>query len=495
MYKNVLFAIIGFAPWFFFSIPSSASVTGTVTDTLGNPISRALVMFSSETDSTAVFKAVTDSLGHYVIGDLQVVIAEESPLPFSLGQNYPNPFNPATTIPFALDVSGYVTLTIYNIMGQTVRTLVDSDYPAGSHNALWDGRDSAGKGVSAGVYLYRLVTNGRSQSRKMLLLDGGAVSGGGYSQNVQKTTKQTTGENVLYTITVDRFPFTSIRQEHALVTTATRDYNLQNSSELVAIPGGTFQMGDEMGDLADLCRPVHTVTVSAFDMSKHEITNTQYCAYLNAAKTANIITATSDSVTGASGPWNGSEYIYLAGYSSSYPDNDCKIIYCNNTFSVKPGYQSWPVTWVSWCGSKAFANYYGLDLPTEAEWEYACRGGHQYKYGTDDGTLSTSKANYGDTGIHHPVVVGSYPANPFGLWDMSGNVYEWCHDIFNYYTSNSATDPTGPQGSGPHIARGGGAWSSNDHLFRSAYRGAYDIKVRFYYIGFRVVNRGGGLIY
>ncbi len=110
---------------------------------------------------------------------------------------------------------------------------------------------------------------------------------------------------------------------------------------------------------------------------------------------------------------------------------------------MKSGYENWLVAWVAWYGSKSFADYYGLDLPTEAEWEYASRGGKQYMYGTADGTISTSTVNYWDTGIKHPVAVGSYPKNPFGLYDMSGYLWEWCSDWYGSYTSGSANNPTG----------------------------------------------------
>ena len=275
-------------------------------------------------------------------------------------------------------------------------------------------------------------------------------------------------------------------------------FHQDEGSELnfVTIPGGTFQMGDETDDLLTGCRPVHTVTVSSFEMSKYEITNEQYARYLNDAIAANAITATSEIVTGATGEWNGQEYIYLAGYyygefpdGSSHLDTDCKITFSEGSFSVKPGYELWPVTWVTWYGAKAFTDHYGIDLPREAEWEYACRwGNHQYHYGTDDGTLDTSKANYWDSGIYHPMYVGSYPSNPFGLHDMSGNVWEWCADWYGAYSSESVTDPTGAYSGSCRVIRGGD-WSYHGYFCRSSTRNCYGPGYKDFRRGFRVVRR------
>lgn len=93
------------------------------------------------------------------------------PSDFKLYQNYPNPFNPTTTISWQLPVASQVELTIYNLLGQKIRTLVDGRQPAGFHQVEWDGRDDAGRQVASGVYFYRLTTvDGFRQSRKMLLL-------------------------------------------------------------------------------------------------------------------------------------------------------------------------------------------------------------------------------------------------------------------------------------------------------------------------------------
>ena len=87
-----------------------------------------------------------------------------------LGQNYPNPFNPTTTIRFATPAEGPVRLEVYNMVGQKVRTLVDGSLPWGETEVVWDARDDRGHSVAAGVYLYKLTTGDRVQSRKMVLL-------------------------------------------------------------------------------------------------------------------------------------------------------------------------------------------------------------------------------------------------------------------------------------------------------------------------------------
>ena len=257
---------------------------------------------------------------------------------------------------------------------------------------------------------------------------------------------------------------------------------------MVSIPGGTFEMGSVNGDSIE--KPVHTVTVSSFQMSQCEITNAQYAAYLNDAIEASdelqLITATTSSVEGAYCD-RGMVYIDLEG---SYDlDNRCWISFDGSSFSVEPGKEDWPVVYVTWYGARAFAMKYGFDLPTEAEWEYACRGGQQYEYGTDDGTISSAKANYGSN-IGHPTDSGSYPANPFGLYDMSGNVREWCSDWYGEYSSESQSDPQGPDTDSRRVMRGGD-WISEVDQCRSASRGSSSPEDNTYghNAGFRVVQR------
>lgn len=92
------------------------------------------------------------------------------PSAFTLSQNYPNPFNPTTTIAYRLNERSHVTLTVFNSIGQVVRTLVDTELPAGQHHATWTGTDTGGNPATSGVYFYRLETNRHAETRKMVLL-------------------------------------------------------------------------------------------------------------------------------------------------------------------------------------------------------------------------------------------------------------------------------------------------------------------------------------
>jgi len=497
------FSIAGFVwyllSFFVFSVtPCLASVTGTVTDTTGKTVSGALVTFTDESNPENEYSDCTDDEGNYSISFSPTVVDEYSPAGFHLDQNYPNPFNPSTTIPFSLNETGFVNLSIFNIMGQKVRTLVDNYHSVGSHTVTWNGLDDSGKSVAAGIYIYQLKCGDTVESRKMLLIDGG--SSGSFSGSNQivtranimaKSVSNSAYKTFLVTITGDDIePYED--SGVTIIDEGTYNFVVNRTKDItfVSIPVGTFQMGDEDGEWP-WCMPVHTVTVSDFDMSTTEITNAQYATYLNKALASGEINEPSEgSVTGNIGEYNGQEYIDLFGLDEvwSFPENECWIRYKNNTFVVESGYEKWPVVWVTWYGAKAFALYYGFDLPREAEWEYATRGGKHYKYGTDDGTISTSKANYWNTGIKHPVDSGSYPANPFGLYDMSGNVWEWCNDCYDEYSSDSVTDPMGPQTGATCIFRGG-SWINSFNDCRSARRVNYGPSSRYPYIGFRVVRR------
>ena len=267
----------------------------------------------------------------------------------------------------------------------------------------------------------------------------------------------------------------------------TNDDSLPASIVMVDITGGSFTMG---GTTMQADAPEITANVSAFKISSTEITNQQYVDFLNSAYTAGWISVsaqqtsdpcgmyTENMVVGSgSAPNAGKIFLQLgetggctSGGESEHIDNKSWIAFdaSSNKFDLLDNAKAnWPVNWVKWYGAHAFAEYYKVKLPTEAQWEFAARGGQQLQYPTDDGSLSASKANYnGDTpGVYnatgHAVAVGSYPANPFGLYDMGGNVWEWCRDYYGatFYVDNSSNPVNTSAGADAKRVRRGGSWN------------------------------------
>jgi hypothetical protein len=115
--------------------------------------------------------SVTKSNGVFKVSGMSAVEPNgTTPVEFSLDQNYPNPFNPTTSIPFCLKKTGETTLTIYNMLGQQVRSLVNNTMTAGSHKMRWDGLDDYGLPVSAGIYIYRLKSGDFNEARQLTLV-------------------------------------------------------------------------------------------------------------------------------------------------------------------------------------------------------------------------------------------------------------------------------------------------------------------------------------
>jgi len=143
---------------------------------------------------------------------------------------------------------------------------------------------------------------------------------------------------------------------------------------------------------------------------------------------------------------------------------------------------------------KKIENANGYRLPTEAEWEYACRAGTTtpFHFGSQ---LNGRQANcngtvpYGtDTegpNLEKTTPVGNYPANAWGLYDMHGNVWEWCSDWYGEYPAGSVTDPSGPAAGSYRVFRGG-SWGNDAVCCRSAYRDWHDPSIRLFILGFRV---------
>jgi formylglycine-generating enzyme required for sulfatase activity len=225
----------------------------------------------------------------------------------------------------------------------------------------------------------------------------------------------------------------------------------------------------------------HQVTLSAFRMSKYEITNAQYAAFLNAK---NI----------------GSDGLYALGAYPTQPlinsYTGWGLIWTGTQWQPVAGKDNFPVVRVTWYGAQEFATYVGGRLPTEAEWEYACRGGTTTPFSTG-ACLNNTRANYAwetpltgcmntiTTSLDQTQAVNSYSPNAYGLYNMHGNVLEWCADWYSAYSTTAQTNPTGLASGADRVLRGGG-WTFSAQGCRSAYRfngipGGY-----YGYYGFRL---------
>ena len=235
------------------------------------------------------------------------------------------------------------------------------------------------------------------------------------------------------------------------------------SGETVIITGGSFQMGGIEEDE----QPIHNVTVSSFKMSKYEITNLQFIDFMNEIS------------VNANGSYLGVSYIYMV-------DNEF-IEYNHDHFIIK-SHEKYPVTKVSWAGAKAYSEYYGGRLPTEAEWEFAARGGNNsdgYLYSGSD-TIDDIAWYFNNSGNEHHDV-GTKAPNKLGIYDITGNVFEWCSDWYetSYYSVSSSNNPQGPSSGADRVIRGGSyATSDNNSRVASRHYGTPNYHVN-YLIGFR----------
>ncbi|PIE84675.1 MAG: hypothetical protein CSA07_01030 [Bacteroidia bacterium] len=235
--------------------------------------------------------------------------------------------------------------------------------------------------------------------------------------------------------------------------------------EWVWVEGGTFRMGSPTGEGGAIFdeQPRHKVEVPSFWMSATEVTNAQY-----------------------------------RGFLESLPEGDTRRRTGPNSPDLDEAFKGddQPVVMVTWDDAQAFCAWvgHGVTLPTEAQWEYACRAGNEtvYSFGDDADQLG-DYAWYGedyDMGRTHPV--GQKPANAFGLYDMHGNAWEWCADWYgeDYYATcdggGTAVNPSGPASGANRVARGG-SYINNARFCRSATRSGDLLGAQDEVLGFRVV--------
>ncbi len=301
----------------------------------------------------------------------------------------------------------------------------------------------------------------------------------------------------------------------------TRTTGTADTTGMVFIPKGTFLMGaDEFPD----SRPVHPVEVDGFYMDAHEVTNAQFAEFIKATGYKTV----------AERPLNPADYpgvdpAMLVPGSAVFTPTLTKVSLENPLqwwryekgaswkepegpgSSIK-GRENHPVVHVSYEDAAAYAKWAGKRLPTEAEWEYAARGGKEnntYYWGNElkpdnkwvaniyQGSFPNN--NLKQDGYAGAAPVKSFPANPFGLYDMDGNVWEWCQDLYrpDTYMNTTAKNPVGPAdsydpdepGVVKRVQRGGSFLCSDEYCIRykAGSRGKGEVTSGSDNLGFRCV--------
>jgi len=259
-------------------------------------------------------------------------------------------------------------------------------------------------------------------------------------------------------------------------------------TEMISVQGGTFQMGSNSSSDE---QPIHSVTLSNFSISQYEITYKQWREVSNWA----INSGYTDLPGGRQGnngdsthPVTEVNWYDVVKWCNALSEKYgmTPVYYTNSDFTAiyKTGQVDLQNTYVNWSAN-------GCRLPTEAEWEYAARGGihagDNYTY-SGSNTVDNVAWNSNNSGSNtHPV--GTKQANQLGIYDMSGNVWEWCWDWYGSYSSNAQTNPQGPT-SGILRVLHGGSWNTYGDFCRVASRSYDDPLDRddFYSSGFRLAR-------
>ena len=254
--------------------------------------------------------------------------------------------------------------------------------------------------------------------------------------------------------------------------------DLKDENNMLLIIGGTFSMGSNEYEMDE--SPVHSVTVSDFYLSRYEVTSGEFRAFIEATGYQ-----TDAEKEGSSWGFEGTELKKIPGRNWRRDPKD------------NPALDNHPVTSVSWNDAVAYCEWLSKKtgqkyrLPTEAEWEYAARGGNQskgYIYAGSSIGIATV-AWYSGNSRENTQPVGRRKANELGLYDMSGNVWEWCSDWYDkeYYKNSPNNDPQGPNLGSSCVLRGG-CWNSSKSGCRISKRLSLLLTDRGDYSGFRIAR-------
>lgn len=284
---------------------------------------------------------------------------------------------------------------------------------------------------------------------------------------------------------------------------------------MVLVPQVPFKMGRHIGVGFSDELPLHSVLLEPFFIDIFEVTNDEYAQYLTIAQAQGRVALVSGVVLQVGGAAEALCDTNASSSASAITFDSAPSIY-----GVLPGREDHPMVGVSWFGCCLFANelsrVHGLNLcydetsfacdfsangyrlPTEAEWEYTARGGAYDPYSSFPwgDSMDGSRANYSGSGDAYEgsspatTPVGAYTGNGFGLFDMAGNVWEWCGDWYDYdyYPSSPLLNPPGKLDGDLRVLRGGG-WGDHSAYLRSAFRGSLPPGSRGDSFGFRLVAR------
>ncbi len=249
----------------------------------------------------------------------------------------------------------------------------------------------------------------------------------------------------------------------------------KNAITMIAIHGGTFLMGADSschtaGDTNYWGDTVHSVILTAFNMSETEVTQEQYLS---------VMGVNPSSFTG-----DLTRPVEMVSWYDA-------VRFCNSLSLITGKTACYDLSNSDSTQWKCDMTQNGYRLPSEAEWEYAAKAGNDscnYYWGNDTATLNVNSWNLNNSDYFaHPV--GTKTANAFGLYDMSGNVWQWCNDWYGTYRSLAQSDPAGATTGDSRTLRGGSWEVIVATSFRSAFRYSDFPASRYYDIGFRIVSR------